>query len=317
MGNRQSAEETLPQPTAAPPPSDPYGFEQYKWAYIAGCIFGLVIIAFVINKLCCSSKEEEQLKNDKLELYHLQQQQVGHVQRQQYLGTPNVNSNSLKMYATSKNGNYVDRGLSLQSNSMVNFKHYNDSNRLIYNPQYSEVRANEPYILSNTSSINTSSYQMPLRDHSSPLGGHRPNYDSRGNPNFESNSRHDSTFGSRRNSLGYRSVRSQKAITASTPNHFGEPLESTSKSIILDDLDIVELDSVDDFDIRSQDSRKSRRSRPKSMRSINDVIEEKIEQEVERRVREEVAQLREQVEQELSLNKQKSILKEKSLRFDH
>ena len=32
------------------------------------------------------------------ELYHLQQQQVGHVQRQQYLGTPNVNSNSLKMY---------------------------------------------------------------------------------------------------------------------------------------------------------------------------------------------------------------------------
>merc|ERR1719394_442119 len=155
---------------------------------------------------------------------------------------------------------------------------------------------------------------MPLRDHSSPLGGHRPNYDSRlesrGNPNFESNSRHDSTFGSRRNSLGYRSVRSQKAITASTPNHFGEPLESTSKSIILDDLDIVELDSVDDFDIRSQDSRKSRRSRPKSMRSINDVIEEKIEQEVERRVREEVAQLREQVEQELSLNKQKSILKE-------
>jgi len=158
---------------------------------------------------------------------------------------------------------------------------------------------------------------MPLRDHSSPLGGHRPNYDSRGNPNFESNSRHDSTFGSRRNSLGYRSVRSQKAITASTPNHFGEPLESTSKSIILDDLDIVELDSVDDFDIRSQDSRKSRRSRPKSMRSINDVIEEKIEQEVERRVREEVAQLREQVEQELSLNKQKSILKEKSLRFDH
>jgi len=200
---------------------------------------------------------------------------------------------------------------------MVNFKHYNDSNRLIYNPQYSEVRANEPYILSNTSSINTSSYQMPLRDHSSPLGGHRSNYDLRGNPNFESNSRHDSTFGSRRNSLGYRSVRSQKAITASTPNHFGEPLESTSKSIILDDLDIVELDSVDDFDIRSQDSRKSRRSRPKSMRSINDVIEEKIEQEVERRVREEVAQLREQVEQELSLNKQKSILKEKSLRFDH
>jgi len=98
MGNRQSAEESLPQPTAAPPPSDPYGFEQYKWAYIAGCIFGLVIIAFVINKLCCSSKEEEQLKNDKLELYHLQQQQVGHVQRQQYLGTPNVNSNSLKMY---------------------------------------------------------------------------------------------------------------------------------------------------------------------------------------------------------------------------
>ena len=88
------------------------------------------------------------------------------------------------------------------------------SNRLIYNPQYSEVRANEPYILSNTSSINTSSYQMPLRDHSSPLGGHRSNYDSRGNPNFESNSRHDSTFGSRRNSLGYRSVRSQKAITA-------------------------------------------------------------------------------------------------------
>ena len=106
-------------------------------------------------------------------------------------------------------------------------------------------------------------------------------------------------------------------IYFSTPNHFGEPLESTSKSIILDDLDIVELDSVDDFDIRSQDSRKSRRSRPKSMRSINDVIEEKIEQEVERRVREEVAQLREQVEQELSLNKQKSILKEKSLRFDH
>ena len=34
------------------------------------------------------------------ELYHLQQQQVGHVQRQQYLGTPNVNSNSLKMYGT-------------------------------------------------------------------------------------------------------------------------------------------------------------------------------------------------------------------------
>ena len=53
------------------------------------------------------------------------------------------------------------------------------------------------------------------------------------------------------------------------------------------------------------------------MRSINDVIEEKIEQEVERRVREEVAQLREQVEHELTLNKQKSILKEKSLRFDH
>merc|ERR1711937_384251 len=147
--------------------------------------------------------------------------------------------------------------------------------------------------------------------HSSPLGGQRSNYDSRGNPNFESNSRHDSTFGSRRNSLGYRSVRSQKAITASTPNHFGEPLESTSKSIILDDLDIVELDSVDDFDIRSQDSRKSRRSRPKSMRSINDVIEEKIEQEVERRVREEVAQLREQVEQELSLKKKKKKKKKK------
>ena len=66
QGNSQSAEESLPQPTAAPPPNDPYGFEQYKWAYIAGCIFGLVIIAFVINKLCCSSKEEEQLKNDKL-----------------------------------------------------------------------------------------------------------------------------------------------------------------------------------------------------------------------------------------------------------
>ena len=90
------------------------------------------------------------------------------------------------------------------------------SNRLIYNPQYSEVRVNEPYILSNQSSVNTSSYQMPLRDHSSPLGGPpgRVAYDSRGNPNFESNSRHDSTFGSRRNSLGYRSVRSQKAITA-------------------------------------------------------------------------------------------------------
>merc|ERR1719447_2278974 len=75
--------------------------------------------------------------------------------------------------------------------------------------------------------------------------------------------------------------------------------------------DIVELDSVDDFDIRSQDSRRSRRSRPKSMRSINDVIEEKIEQEVERRVREEVANLRENIEQELQYNKQKSILKEK------
>merc|ERR1739848_482717 len=121
-------------------------------------------------------------------------------------------------------------------------------------------------------------YQVPLRDHSNAL-----------------NNRHDSSYNSRRNS--YRSIRSQKAIQSS-PNHFGDPLESTSKSIILDDLDIVELDSTDDFDLRSIDSRNSRKSRGRAKsqtRSINDVIEEKIEMEVERRVKEEVAQMREQL----------------------
>jgi len=86
-------------------------------------------------------------------------------------------------------------------------------------------------------------------------------------------------------------------------------LKNHNRSLVLDsmdDLNVVELNSDDDLD-EVMLSHQTSPSRAKSQKSVSELIEEKIEQEVERRVKEEVAR---------ELSKQKSILKEKSLRFD-
>lgn len=98
-----------------------------------------------------------------------------------------------------------------------------------------------------------------------------------------------------------RSGSSRRNSFRSLKNHNRSLVLSSTDE--LNNLNVIELDSTDDLDeILSQRSRGV-----KSSKSVSELIEEKIEQEVERRVKEEVAR---------ELNKQKSILKEKSLRFD-
>jgi len=247
MGNNPSREEPQLQPPI--PPAEPSIYEQYTWAFIAGGILFLVICTCAIKKICCTFKEEKQRHRDQMELHNLQQQQMNSVmQREQYLG-PNRETALMRQYSTTRNGNYVNRGLSLQRSD--GYVPQPSKNRLVYNTNYNDVHIpyNEPLILPASPHVNMLEY--------SPMRTLPPAHSYRSD--------------SRRNS--YRSLKSQKAIVLPSLN---------------DSMEVIELESVDDnIDVIS--SRSRAKSQKSINDLIEEKIEEEIGRRVKEEVAKELA----------------------------